>query len=116
MERNSVRFPPRYIVLAMLAFAILGSWGTAQSFELANLLNNKETDSFKVIYVADLAKLMADPASHVNIYDANGNGLRDTAGIIPGAHLLTSDDHYNVATELPPNKNALLVFYCADRH
>jgi hypothetical protein len=36
--------------------------------------------------------------------------------VIPGAHLLTSDDKYDVAKELPPAKNAKLVFYCADLH
>jgi len=54
--------------------------------------------------------------SHVNIYDANGWGLRSTAGVVPGAHLLTSDDKYDVAKELSPAKNAKLVFYCADLH
>ena len=38
------------------------------------------------------------------------------AGVIPGAHLLTSDDKYDVAKELPRNKSAKLVFYCADLH
>jgi rhodanese-related sulfurtransferase len=40
--------------------------------------------------------------------------LRSTSGVIPGAHLLSSDDKYDVATTLPPEKNAKLVFYCAD--
>ena len=67
-------------------------------------------------FAFDLASLMNDPNSHVNIYDANGWGLRSTAGVIPGAHLLTSDDKYDVAKELPANKSAKLVFYCADLH
>jgi hypothetical protein len=105
------------IALLMLMLAIVASAVSARAFDLATLLNNKPgEDNFKIIYVADLSKLMADPASHVNIYDANGPGLRSTAGVIPGAHLLSSDDNYSVATELPPQKNALLVFYCADRH
>ena len=116
MERNATKFLTRFIALATLVLAIVGLCSLARAFELADLLKNKETDSFKIIDVAGLTKLMNDPASHVSIYDANGDGLRSTAGVIPGAHLLTSDDNYNVATELPPNKSALLVFYCADKH
>jgi hypothetical protein len=106
-----------------IAFVIVGAiflWSTAPTFafDIGSLLNNKpkEPDKFAVIRVDNLASLMNDPNSHVNIYDANGWGLRSTAGVIPGAHLLTSDDKYDVAKELPPAKNAKLVFYCADLH
>jgi hypothetical protein len=86
--------------------------------DIGTVLNNKPKapDKFAIIRVKQLASLMADPNSHVNIYDANGWGLRSTAGVIPGAHLLTSDDKYDVAKELPPDKGAKLVFYCADLH
>jgi hypothetical protein len=94
---------------------MLATVSVARAFDIATLLKNKP-EKFKVIYADDLTKLMNDPSSHVNIYDANGPGLRNTAGIIPGAHLLTSDDEYDVAKELPADKGALLVFYCADRH
>lgn len=104
-----------FLALALPIAAMLAAVTGAQAFEITSLLKNKP-ENFKVIYVDDLVKLMNDPSSHVNIYDANGPGLRNTAGIIPGAHLLTSDDEYDVAKELPANKNALLVFYCADRH
>jgi hypothetical protein len=88
------------------------------AFDIGSILINKpkEPAKFAVIRVDRLASLMNDPNSHVNIYDANGWGLRSTAGVIPGAHLLTSDDKYDVAKELPPNKGAKLVFYCADLH
>jgi hypothetical protein len=102
-------------VLASFVLAALMLTGQARAFDLARLLADKP-DNFKTIDVAELSKLMADPNSHVNIYDANGSGLRDTAGVIPGAHLLSSDDSYNVATELPADHGALLVFYCADKH
>jgi hypothetical protein len=115
MNRNGANSFSRRVVLALLALAIVGSAGAARAFDITSLLKDKP-DNFKIIYVDDLAKLMANPDSHVNIYDANGPGLRSTAGVIPGAHLLSSDDNYDVATELPPNKGALLVFYCADRH
>ena len=106
------------IVSVILGAIVLSVTASAFGFDIGSLLNNKskEPDKFAVIRVNDLASLMADTNSHVNIYDANGWGLRSTAGVIPGAHLLTSDDKYDVAKELPPAKNAKLVFYCADLH
>ena len=108
----------RSIVSAIVGALVLSVTAPAFAFDLASLLNNKpkEPDKFAIIRVDKLASLMNDPKSHVNIYDANGWGLRSTAGVIPGAHLLTSDDKYDVEKELPPAKNAKLVFYCADLH
>jgi len=114
-----MHFRTRRSIISVIAGTILlSATGSAFAFSLASLLNNKpkEPDKFAVIRVNDLAALMANPNSHVNIYDANGWGLRSTAGVIPGAHLLTSDDKYDVAKELPAAKNAKLVFYCADLH
>jgi hypothetical protein len=97
---------------------VLWTTASAFAFDLGSILNNtpKQPDKFAVIRVDTLASLMNDPNSHVNIYDANGWGLRSTAGVIPGAHLLTSDDKFDVAKELPPSRSAKLVFYCADLH
>jgi hypothetical protein len=108
----------RSIVSAIVGAMVLSITASAFAFDIGSLLNNKtkEPDKFAVIRVDKLASLMADPNSHVNIYDANGWGMRSTAGVIPGAHLLTSDDKYDVEKELPPAKNAKLVFYCADLH
>ena len=106
------------IAFAMVSVILAGSAAPAFAFDIGKLLNNKasQTENFQVIRVDNLASLIADSNSHVNIYDANGWGLRSTAGVIPGAHLLTSDDKYDVANELPADKNAKLVFYCADLH
>ena len=108
----------RSLLSAILGAIILSITASAFAFDIGSLLNNKpkEPDKFAIIRVDNLASLMNDPNSHVNIYDANGWGLRSTAGVIPGAHLLTSDDKYDVAKELPAEKNAKLVFYCADLH
>ncbi len=108
----------RSVVSAILSAIVLSVTASAFAFDIGSLLNNKpkEPDKFAIIRVDNLASLMNDPNSHVNIYDANGWGLRSTAGVIPGAHLLTSDDKYDVAKELPAEKNAKLVFYCADLH
>jgi hypothetical protein len=104
------------IVLAIVG-AMFSTTASAYAFDLASILNNKkEPDKFAIINADKLQSLMNDPNSHVNIYDANGWGLRSTAGVIPGAHLLSSDDKYDVAKELPTDKSAKLVFYCADTH
>ncbi len=104
-----------------MAFVIVAATIAASSafaLNLGKLLNNepKQPDKFAIIRVDRLASLMADSNSKVNIYDANGWGLRSRAGVIPGAHLLTSENKYDVATELPADKSAKLVFYCADLH
>jgi rhodanese-related sulfurtransferase len=107
----------RSVLSALVGVIVLSLIAPAFAFDIGSLLNNKkEPDKFAVIRVANLASLMNDPNSHVNIYDANGWGLRSTAGVIPGAHLLTSDDKYDVAKELPASKSAKIVFYCADLH
>src|ERR1700722_4437624 len=108
----------RSIISVIVGAIVSSAAASAFAFDIGSLVNNKpkEPDKFAVIRVDNLASLMNDPNSHVNIYDANGWGLRSTAGVIPGAHLLTSDDKYDVAKELPAEKNAKLVFYCADLH
>jgi hypothetical protein len=87
------------------------------AFNLSQLLGGGEGQdlhTFKLIHVADLAKLMADKDSQVHIFDANPPDTRARFGIIPGAKLLSSDDSYDVVATLPSNKGAKLVFYCAD--
>src|SRR5260370_33936323 len=106
------------IVFAIASVILAGSAAPAFAFDIGELLNNKasQTENFRVIRVDALASMITDSNSHVNIYDADGWGLRSTAGVIPGAHLLTSDDKYDVANDLPADKNAKLVFYCAALH
>ena len=87
------------------------------AFNLSQLLGGGEGQdlhAFKLIHVADLAKLMADKESHLYIFDANAPETRARFGIIPGAKLLSSDDSYDVAATLPSDKGAKLIFYCAD--
>ena len=47
------------------------------------------------------------------IYDVNSDKTRQVYGMIPGARALSSTQ-YQPTEELPPNKDALLVFYCAN--
>jgi rhodanese-related sulfurtransferase len=88
----------------------------ASAADIGKILENTEgPDKFQVIHVADLAKLMADPSSKVQVYDANHPSTRERFGVIAGAHLLSSNDNYDVAKELPADKNTKIVFYCTDK-
>ena len=76
----------RSIVSVIVGALVLSVAAPAFAFDIGSLLNNKpkEPDKFAIIRVDKLASLMNDPNSHVNIYDANGWGLRSTAGRDPG--------------------------------
>ena len=101
-------------VTLMLAVTLAAN---AFAADIGKILENKEgPDQFLVIHVADLAKLMAAPSSKIQIFDANHPATRERFGVIPGAHMLSSYDNYDVAKELPADKNTKLVFYCADTH
>jgi rhodanese-related sulfurtransferase len=117
MKTNRVRSIVRRAFLsAAIAAAFVAIGESAFAFDLGKVITNDPAppDSFKLIHVADLAALIANKNSHVNIYDANRWSLRSTVGVIPGAHMLTSPDQYDVAGTLPAAKDAKVVFYCAD--
>ncbi len=103
-----------YMISIALLFGALAGMAPAHAGSLRDLLANREKDSFKIIHVAELAALMVQ--GHVMIFDANPPDVRIEEGVIPGAHLLPSASHYDVATELPAVKNAKLVFYCHNPH
>jgi hypothetical protein len=73
-------------------------------------------DTFKVIHVDDLDVLIRQQAANLWIYDVNPATVRAKEGIVPGARLLPSADGFDVAKDLPPAKDAKLVFYCANTH
>ena len=65
----------------------------------------------KMITLNEAAKLQKD--AQASFLDANDSNTRAKWGVIPGATLLTSSVDYSVA-ELPRDKDAKLVFYCAN--
>jgi hypothetical protein len=73
-------------------------------------------ETFKVLHVEDLDALIRGRVPNLWVYDANPPSTRRSEGIIPGAKLLSSFNRYDVAAELPPRKDAKLVFYCANSH
>jgi hypothetical protein len=102
------------IAVAGAVFLMIASQSFADS--LSSVFGTPEKDSFNLIHVQDLARLLHDSNVHLYVYDANPPDVREATGIIPGARLLGSDDEYDVAKELPPDKNAKLVFYCHNLH
>ncbi len=65
----------------------------------------------KSVTVAEAAALFKDGRAYA--FDANSKTTRDKHGAVPGAVLLSSSAEYDLR-ELPPNKDAKLVFYCAN--
>jgi hypothetical protein len=74
----------------------------------------EKSDAFKLLHVADLTSLQQQKDARVYVLDANDKEFRQKNGVIPGATLLTSFNKYDVVKELPADKNAALVFYCAN--
>jgi hypothetical protein len=100
------------IVLTALG-ATLFTWPRyAWALDLGKLLDNIESDNVKGIDVAGLVASMADKNSHVFVYDVDPVSDREKMGLIPGALVLSSWNKFDLATELPKDKNAKLVFYC----
>ncbi len=64
----------------------------------------------KKVTVTELASLTKEKKA-VPV-DANNKELRQNEGVVPGAILLTSSSQYDLK-ELPKEKDAKLVFYCA---
>jgi hypothetical protein len=52
-------------------------------------------------------------AKTLQAVDCNHDGLRKKMGVVPGAILVSDVDKFD-AKELPADKTAKLVFYCAD--
>lgn len=96
-----------------ITLALLGLSASANCLSIGDLLSKMEGDQgFRIIHVADLASMMAKPGSTVMVFDANPIDVRETEGIIPGARLLPSAGRYDVAADLPHDRNTPLVFYC----
>src|SRR5690348_2611941 len=95
------------ISIVAITLALLGLSASANCLSIGDLLSKVEGDQgFRIIHVSELAAMMAKPGSRVMVLDANPIDVRETEGIIPGAHLLPSAGHYDVAAELPQDHNA----------
>ncbi len=106
--KTSIRSAFAIAVLLMVARPAL-------ALDLQSLFGQPEPQNFNLIHVQDLDRLMKDPNAHLHVFDVNPVDVRESTGTIPGAILLPGTK-YDVAQELPPDKNSKLVFYCHNVH
>ena len=92
---------------ALLSLALLLVGGFALAAESG--------EKFQLIEIPQLEALQKDTGTPVTVLDANEPDVREKNGVIPGAKLLSSFNHYDIQKELPADKNAPLVFYCTNR-
>jgi hypothetical protein len=115
-----MRFDKRALIgSVLLSSALILPAAPGYSFSLSKMLGNgsedQNLDTFKLIHIGDLKAMITSSKSPVHLYDANVDTTREKYGIIPGARLLDSADNYDLSV-LPPDKDAPLVFYCANTH
>jgi hypothetical protein len=72
-----------------------------------------EAGSFKLIDADGLQKRQA--SEKVAVFDCNEDEMRTKEGIVPGAQLISSFNHFD-PKELPTDKGTPVVFYCANSH
>jgi galactitol-specific phosphotransferase system IIC component len=106
------------IIVAAVALGIRCAWCDQALSTMLGGNQNAQSNvaNIKKIYVLEFLRMIKDKTPGMMIFDANGERTRARFGVIPGSRLLSSADDYDVAKELPANKNTVLVFYCADRH
>lgn len=63
----------------------------------------------------DLDEALALHKSGAAFFDVNYDDFRQEHGIVTGAKLIDSPARYDVATTLPADKNAAMIFYCTSR-
>ena len=72
---------------------------------------DKAADNLPSMTIDEVDRALA--ANEAKAVDCNGDPLRKKMGVVPSAILVTDDESY-AASELPADKTAKLVFYCAD--
>ncbi len=73
--------------------------------------STEQADDYPKMSLEEVEKGIA--ADTVTAVDCNGERTRKKHGVVPGAVIISDEETYP-ATELPPDKNRRLVFYCSD--
>jgi rhodanese-related sulfurtransferase len=101
------------VISASLVFSMVAVGSTsAHKYHHPKRGTAAADEGFKLIHADALEKQLAKPGTFV--FDANTDETREKEGVIPGAKILTSSTQFDVAATLPPNKDASVVFYCAN--
>jgi hypothetical protein len=99
----------KYLLSAALALATIP--GCAKDKDAGKSgATAKATDNLPTMTIDDVEKALADKQAVA--VDCNGDRTRKKNGVLPGA-ILTSEEDFP-ASELPPDKEMKLIFYCAD--
>lgn len=97
----------RTILLAIVLSLAAG----CSKAETAPAASEAEMAKLPTMTVDEVDKALAAKAA--TPVDCNSAATRKRAGVVPGAILVTDHDAY-AASELPADKTAKLVFYCAN--
>jgi hypothetical protein len=98
--------------LALAALSGCAKSDDAKANPAAGKTEAKADDvKFPTMTVDEVEQAIASKS--VTPVDCNGDRTRKKLGVVPGAIAVTDEDTY-AASELPADKGAKLVFYCAD--
>jgi hypothetical protein len=98
-------------LLFVLSIGLVGTVGCSRSSSEAEAKPGVQSEDVASLTVDEVDKGIADKS--LQAADCNHPKLRQTKGVVPGAILISSPDSF-AASELPADKGAKLVFYCAD--
>ena len=99
----------KYLLCAALALASIPGCAKDKQAEKTGSAATA-TDNLPKMTVDEVEKAIADKQAVA--VDCNGDRTRKKNGVLPGA-ILTSEEDFP-ASELPPDKEMKLIFYCAD--
>jgi rhodanese-related sulfurtransferase len=71
-------------------------------------------EEFKLAKSSEVAAWLKQNPMQIHIFDANTDEVRTKSGVVHGAKMLTGFSNYIVAQTLPLDKNARVIFYCAN--
>jgi rhodanese-related sulfurtransferase len=104
------RFAPA-LLLALAAFAPAAALACGE--KKPETAMTTPATGYQSLNVAELTALRLQHPRLV-LLDANSAETRSRYGMIPGATALSSFESYDLTKELPADKEAMVVFYCAN--
>ncbi|HEY1554049.1 MAG TPA: hypothetical protein VGF94_04400 [Kofleriaceae bacterium] len=106
-------------ILLAAALALAASAGCTKSDARSQDQGGRAEPADKPAAEAKLTEMTVDQvdqaiaSGQLKAVDVNTDHTRKKMGVVPGAILLTDDEDYK-PSELPADKTAALVFYCAN--
>jgi len=97
--------------LLAAALSITAVAGCSKPDKTVSAPADKAEDKLPSMTIDEVENALA--TNQAKAVDCNGEATRKKMGIVPSAILVTDDESY-AASELPADKTAKLVFYCAD--